>query len=96
MTEFQDWELHVDAPYIDEDGTVEETARLWEHRETFNALEFIDEVKTRLDGMDEAARLSSEIYFRTWTDVDGCPSRAVSLTYRRSASARSGLTGRSR
>jgi len=87
MSEFQDWELH-NGPCIDEDGTIEETARVWEGRETFDAQEFIDEVKTKLDGMDAGVRPSAEIYFRTWTDVDGCPSRAVSLTYRRPATPR--------
>jgi hypothetical protein len=87
MSEFNDWELSR-APYIDEDRTVEVTARIWEHFETFNALEFIDEVRREIDELDAGVRRSAEIYFRTWDDVDGCPSRAVSLTYRRPATER--------
>jgi hypothetical protein len=87
MSEFQEWELH-NGPYIDEEGTIEETARVWENRETFDAHEFIDEVKAALDGLDAGVRPSAEIYFRTWTDVDGCPSQSVSLTYRRPATDR--------
>ena len=87
MGEFNGWELDR-APYIDEDCTVEVTARIWEHSETFNALEFINEVKREIDEMDAAVRRSAEIYFRTWVDVDGSPSRAVSLTYCRPATER--------
>lgn len=87
MSEFNDWELSR-APYIDEDRTVEVTARIWEHSETFNALEFTDEVRREIDGLGFDVQQSAEIYFRTWTDVDGCPSRAVSLTYRRPATER--------
>lgn len=87
MSEFNDWELSR-APYIDEDRTVEVTAKIWEHSETFNALEFIDEVRREIDELDAGAQRSAEIYFRTWDDVDGCPSRSVSLTYRRPATER--------
>ncbi len=87
MSEFNDWELSR-APYIDEDCTVGVTAKVWEHSETFNALEFINEVRLEIDAMEPDARQSAEIYFRTWDDVDGCPSRAVSLTYRRPATER--------
>lgn len=87
MGEFNDWELHK-APYIDEDGTVETTVRKWEHSETFNALDFIAEIRSELDGLDPEACRSAEIYFHTWTDVDGCPSRCVNLTYRRPATDR--------
>lgn len=87
MSEFNDWELSR-APYIDEDRTVEVTARVWEHSETFNALKFIDEVRREINGLDAEVQRSAEIYFRTWTDVDGCPSRSVSVTYRRPATER--------
>jgi hypothetical protein len=87
MSEFNDWELSR-APYIDEDCTVEVTSKIWEHSETFNALDFIDEVRREIDGLDAGVQRSAEIYFRTWDDVDGCPSRAVSLTYRRPATER--------
>lgn len=87
MTEFHDWELH-NVPYIDEDKTIEETVRKWEHSETFNAIEFIGEVNAELEQLDELGRKSAEIYFHTWTDVDGCPSRTVRLTRRRPATER--------
>jgi hypothetical protein len=87
MDAFNDWEIDW-APYIDEDRTVEVTVRVWEHSETFNALAFIDEIKGELAGMNAAESRSAEIYFRTWDDVDGCPSRSVSLTFRRPATER--------
>lgn len=87
MREFNDWEISR-ASYIDEDCTVEVTAKIWEHSETFNALEFIEGVRREIDELDADAQRSAEIYFRTWDDVDGCPSRSVSLTYRRPATER--------
>lgn len=87
MGEFNDWELHK-APHIDEDGAVEVTARKWEHSETFNAMDFVAEIRIELDELDPSVRRSAEIYFHTWTDVDGSPSRCVNLTYRRPATDR--------
>jgi hypothetical protein len=87
MDGFNDWEVDR-APYIDEDCTVEVTVRVWPHSETFNALAFIDEVKGELAALNAAESESAKIYFRTWNDVDGCPSRSVSLTYRRPATER--------